>query len=76
MEPAKTIIKRLGGPTVVAREIGLSRVTVSRWQAEKEKGGTNGNIPYAHIQKLYSLAAKKGVELDPADFMPTANTAA
>lgn len=70
MEPAKTIIKRLGGPTAVAREIGLSRVTVSRWQTGKDKGGTNGNIPYTHIPKLYSLAKKNGVSLVEADFFP------
>lgn len=53
----------------------MSRVTVSRWQAGKEKGGTNGCIPYTHIQKLYSLAEKMGVDLEPADFIPPADAA-
>lgn len=70
MEPAKSIIKKLGGPTIVAKEIGLSRVTVSRWGASKSKGGTNGFIPYSHVPKLLKFAREREVELSASDFIP------
>lgn len=42
------------------------------WQAPRERGGTNGTIPYRHIPKLMALAEKSGVELEPSDFIPQA----
>lgn len=41
------------------------------WQASRERGGTDGLVPYRHIPKLLELAAKRGVPLSPADFIPT-----
>ena len=45
------------------------------WQAPRERGGTNGLVPYRHVQKLLNLAKEKGVDLSPGDFIPEANAA-
>jgi hypothetical protein len=45
------------------------------WQAPRERGGTNGLVPYRHIQKLLDLAREKGVDLAPGDFIPSRNIA-
>ncbi|WP_353472343.1 carph-isopro domain-containing protein [Salipiger sp. H15] len=76
MEPASRIIAALGGPTAVAEAIGIHRTRVSMWQAPRSKGGTNGLIPYRHVPRLVALARKKGVELEPTDFIPPTETAA
>lgn len=70
MEPASRIISALGGPSVVAEAIGIHRTRVSMWQAPRSRGGTNGLVPYRHIQKLMEFAQQKGVSLSPADFIP------
>ncbi|EEX17024.1 conserved hypothetical protein [Citreicella sp. SE45] len=76
MEPASSIISALGGPTVVAEAIGIHRTRVSMWQAPRDRGGTNGHVPYRHVARLMELARERGVELGPADFMPPIDGAA
>ncbi|WP_089846970.1 hypothetical protein [Salipiger marinus] len=76
MEPASSIITALGGPTAVAAAIGIHRTRVSMWQAPRERGGTNGLVPYRHVPRLMELAREKGVKLAPADFMPPLEGAA
>ncbi|APZ51249.1 hypothetical protein [Salipiger abyssi] len=46
------------------------------WQAPRERGGTNGLIPYRHVPRLMEVARENGVELTPADFMPPVDGAA
>lgn len=46
------------------------------WQAPRERGGTNGLVPYRHVQKLLDLAQEKGVDLAPGDFIPSSDDAA
>lgn len=70
MEPASRIISALGGPSAVAEAIGLHRTRVSMWQAPRERGGTNGMVPYRHIHKLIEVARERGVSLAPVDFIP------
>lgn len=76
MEPASTIIAALGGPTAIAEAVGVHRTRVSMWQAARERGGTNGLIPYRHVPRLLKLAEEQGVELEPGDFIPPRDTAA
>jgi len=76
MEPAASIISALGGPTAVADVVGIHRTRVSMWQAPRERGGTNGMIPYRHIEKLLSMARQQGVNIGPEDFMPRPSDAA
>ncbi|UOA14494.1 hypothetical protein [Sulfitobacter dubius] len=70
MEPAASIISALGGPTAVAETIGIHRTRVSMWQAPRERGGTNGMIPYRHIEKIMEMARAQNVSLGPESFMP------
>lgn len=70
MEPAQTIVRSLGGPTIVAQELGIHRTRVSNWQRPREAGGTGGVVPQKHIPALIRLADVRGVKLSTADFFP------
>lgn len=70
MEPAQTIIGKLGGPSAVAEVVGVHRTRVSNWQRPREKGGTGGRIPQNHIPVLLDFARARDVPLTAADFLP------
>lgn len=70
MEPARTIIDRLGGPSKVSAIAGVHRTRVSNWAREKSAGGTGGIIPQRHVRKLLAAAREKGVDLSAEDFLP------
>jgi hypothetical protein len=70
MEPARTIISRLGGPTKVAGIAGVHRTRVSNWARRKKDGGTGGLIPFKHVPALLAAAKRQGVELSADDFLP------
>lgn len=72
MEPARSIIDKLGGPTAIAAAIAVHRTRVSNWARPKAKGGTGGVIPHWHVAKLLALARQLGVALSEADFAPVA----
>jgi hypothetical protein len=75
MEPAASIIRKLGGPAVVAGVLRVNRSYVWRWSMERERGGTGGVIPQRHIPRLIKLAAVEGVPLTHAEFFVEANGA-
>jgi hypothetical protein len=70
MEPARTIISKLGGATAVAAIAGVHRTRVYLWMRGKEVGGTGGLIPQWHIPKLMAAAQANGVTLTGDDFLP------
>lgn len=70
MEPARTIIDRLGGPNKVATIAGVHRTRVSNWARTKESGGTGGVIPFKHVPALLAAAREAGFELSADDFLP------
>jgi hypothetical protein len=72
MEPAYTIIKRLGGEAAVSRATGTAYTAPYRWQHPVDKGGTGGLIPQKHHPALLEFARRHGKELAPADFLPPA----
>jgi len=72
MEPASTIIKKLGGPSKVALIAGVHRTRVSNWKRPSDKGGTGGIIPFKHVPKLLEAAASQKVPLSASDFLPVA----
>lgn len=72
MNPAESIIARLGGVSAVARAAGVHRTRVSNWKRSREDGGTGGRIPQKHIPALLDLAASHGVPLGLSDFFPDA----
>lgn len=69
MEPAKTIISKLGGAAIVAQAAGVHRTRVYGWMREKQKGGTGGSIPLKAAMKLLPYAREKGIPLSSDDFM-------
>lgn len=70
MEPARTIIRKLGGPNKVSEVAGVHRTRVSNWARPKEAGGTGGNIPFKHVPALLAHAREIGVDLSANDFLP------
>jgi hypothetical protein len=68
MEPAQTIIRKLGGPSSVAEMLDLHRTRVSAWQRSRASGGTGGQIPQRHIRRLLDQAKRRGIALRLADF--------
>lgn len=70
MEPADSIIARLGGVSAVAKAAGVHRTRVSNWKRARKDGGTNGRIPQKRIPALLAHAESIGVALGLADFFP------
>lgn len=70
MEPATSIIGKLGGPNRVAAIANVHRTRVSNWKRPKEAGGTGGAIPFKHVPALLDAARAAGVELSADDFLP------
>ncbi|QUS39527.1 hypothetical protein RPMA_12295 [Tardiphaga alba] len=70
MEPASTIIKRLGGEAKVSEITGLAFTAPYRWQHEKAKGGTGGLIPQTHHRALLDYAEQNNIRLSAEDFLP------
>ena len=75
MEPAHSIIKRLGGPSKVALRVGVHRTSVSNWMRPKAKGGTGGLVPFRHVPDLIAFAAELGQPLSADDFLPVRGAA-
>lgn len=73
MEPASTIIGKLGGDTAVAAIVGVHRTRVANWKRPKEVGGTGGMIPFKHAPALIAAANAKGIHLSADDFLPPAD---
>jgi len=73
MEPAHTIIKKLGGEAAVAQITGTAYTAPYRWQHPKDKGGTDGTIPSKHIPTLLEYAKSHGVDLSASEFFPEAS---
>lgn len=70
MEPARTIITKLGGPVKVAEIVGIHRTRVYSWMRPRAKGGTGGLIPIWHVSALMAAATEAGIAITPADFVP------
>lgn len=71
LEPAKSVIAKVGGPDVVARITGRNVTRVYRWMYPPERGGTGGVIPHDEARKLLDYAAQQQIALTPADFFAT-----
>jgi hypothetical protein len=69
MEPADSIISRLGGVGAVAKATGVHRTRVSNWKRPREKGGTGGVIPQKHHRTLLDYALSQDVVLRAEDFL-------
>ncbi len=69
MEPAATIITKLGGERRVSEITGRAYTAPYRWQQPVEKGGTGGLIPQRLHRVLLDYALTHGITLTAADFL-------
>jgi hypothetical protein len=69
MEPAHTIISKLGGPTAVAKVVNVHRTRVSNWKRPRVSGGTDGMIPQRYHRPLLDYAKAAGIALAAEDFL-------
>jgi hypothetical protein len=69
MQPASRVVAELGGPTKVAKIVGIHRTRVSAWQRPRASGGTDGRIPQDHHAKLLAFARSNGIALSAEDFL-------
>ncbi|MFG1334009.1 hypothetical protein V5F41_22495 [Xanthobacter autotrophicus] len=70
LDPAKTVITKLGGPAAVAGITKRNLSRVYRWMYPAERGGTGGCIPQSEAQKLLEHARSSGLDLSAEDFFP------
>lgn len=69
LEPAHTVIKKLGGSQAdIARILDINRSSVSRWTKPKDRGGRGGLVPAEYQQPLLDYARRNGLPLTEADF--------
>lgn len=65
---ARTIIQKFGGQTELAGLIGKGQSTIAYWKKV-------GTVPTKWQPILLSLAAEKGLDLQPSDFLPAGKDA-
>lgn len=66
---AARITRLFCGPAALARAVGVSRVTVYRWNYAKPLG-TDGLIPAAMVERVQKAARREGIVLTPKDWEP------
>lgn len=69
---AQKVVARFGGEAKLAALIGVSRVSVYRWQMRRPYG-SDGLIPSVQIEKIKAVARLEGVLLRPEDWVPSVN---
>lgn len=70
MEPASSVIKRLGGEAKVSEITRRGTTAPYKWQYPIDKGGTGGLIPQRLHRVLLDYAEANGIDLLPTDFLP------
>lgn len=70
MEPARSIIAKLGGEAVVKMITGTAYTAPYRWQHPRSRGGTDGMIPQKYHRLLLEYANAHGIDLGPDPFLP------
>lgn len=66
IDPAFSVLERLGGKSTVAAELQVAPSTLSRW-CQPVPAGTGGIIPQRHWPALLKLASKRGISLSVGD---------
>lgn len=68
LDPAFSVIARLGGDEKVAEILDRHPASVRKWTYPEDSGGTGGLIPTACATKLLEYARKKKIPLEADDF--------
>jgi hypothetical protein len=76
LDPALSIIAKLGGAANVSKALGVSYSQVRKWTWSKERGGTGGLIPQRHHLAVLDLAIRMNKPLVASDFLPARQTEA
>lgn len=63
MNPAYTVIEKLGGKSTVAQQLGLSKAQMTRWCSPADAGGTGGVIPQKYWAQLMQMARLQRVRI-------------
>jgi hypothetical protein len=62
LEPAYTVIEKLGGKSAVAQALNLDKSTLSRW-CQPSPQGTGGLIPQRYWPQLIEMAREQRVRI-------------
>lgn len=68
LEPASTVLTKIGGVEVAAQVTGKHPSRIYRWTYPRAKGGTGGVVPHDDATKLLKHAQANGIALVPSDF--------
>lgn len=74
LEPAASVIAKVGGVKAATKITGKNISRVYRWMQPKASGGTDGAVPYEDAQKLLKHASATGIDLTPDDFFECGDT--
>lgn len=69
MDPAKTIIGKVGGVEIASRITGKHISRVYRWMYPPTRGGTGGVVPHSDAVKLLDHAKQHNIPLVAEDFI-------
>lgn len=64
---AEHIVKKMGGESRLAKLIGVSRITIYRWQYARPIG-TGGLVPLHYRAKIEAMARLDGILILPSDW--------
>jgi hypothetical protein len=67
LEPARSVVTKLGGVRATARILSIAPSAVSRWMAERDNKGTGGVVPQKHWKALLFFAKKEKIKLSESD---------
>jgi hypothetical protein len=70
LDPAASVIRKLGGAIETSKIAGVSHTRVYRWRLPKERDGTGGTIPHEHWSVLLKAAVERGIDLTVNDLLP------
>jgi len=69
LDPARSVIRELGGPIATAELLGVNLSTVYRWMAPAPKG-SDGWIPQRYVRTILREAKKRKLCILATDFVP------
>jgi hypothetical protein len=69
LNPAKSVIDKVGGYAAAARITGKHITRVYRWTYPTSRGGTGGVVPHADAMLLLNHARSAGIALGADDFL-------
>jgi hypothetical protein len=70
MQPATTVIARLGGPRKVAKLANTTPTVPYHWRLPVARHGTDGRIPQRYHRLLLAYAKAHRIPLTAADLLP------